>query len=97
MPLNTELLKRSFKSTLKSPKYPAKCQLNTVIFFKLYDEDTKSISQIYAGTASLLVLRSLELSLQFRKSHCSSKSILDKDDLVLHKKSKLARGDVPFN
>lgn len=50
----------------------------------------------YSGTPSPLVLRSLESSLQFRKLHCPSKSIFDKDDLVLHKKLK-HRGDVLFD
>lgn len=38
--LSTELLKRSSKNILKSPKYPVKCQLNTVVSFKVYDQDT---------------------------------------------------------
>lgn len=59
-----------------------------MIFFTLYDEDTKDFSQTYSGTASPLVLGSLESSLQLTKLHCFSKSILDKDDLVLCKKLK---------
>lgn len=95
MPLNTELLERSFKSILKPPKNSVKCQLNTVMFFTLYDEDTKDFSQTYSGTASPLALRSLESSLQFR--NCFSKGILDKDDLVLHMKLKhsCTRGCAP--
>lgn len=50
----------------------------------------------YSGTASPLVLRSLESSLQFRKLHCPSKSIFEKDYLVLHKKLK-HREDVLFD